>query len=185
MIKALKNRSIAIAITIVVALLSTFLGVRGSLNHLTRDVEQTFYDGIYLESEGYTQPSIGSQIDKMSSSALSLATLLYSSGYESESEAVLEARRELYDTNNIRDIGNALADMEHAVSNLMEAAGNAPPDSREAQAMADHWKTFESAAALIDSTLAPAYNSKVDDFYGDLSFIASLFSRSAPDYFRR
>ena len=184
--KFLKNRKIAILITVVVAVAATLIGVNRSLSRLSRDIEQMFYDGVYLESEKRQQQSIDSQIEKISATALNLATLLENHpGLESESASVLNARKDLINAGSIRDKGSALSKLENAFNGLVTATDSIPDlGERESAALAEHRKTYDGASIFIEGSLAPEYNSKVDDFYRDRSFFAALISRAAPDYFR-
>ena len=183
--KFLKNRKIAVLITVVVAIIATFIGVNMSLSRLSRDIEQMFFDGVYLESEKRTQQSIDSQIEKLSATALNIATLFENRpGLENESASVLNARKELINAVSIRDRGSSLSKMENAFEILVAAADKiADLNERESLALADYRKSYEGASYFIEDTLAPEYNGKVDDFYNSRSFFAALISRAAPDYF--
>ena len=174
----LRNRRTAVLLTIVVAVLATLVGVHRSVARASGDVEQLFYDGVYLESEGYTQQSINSQIEKMVSSALNMATLLQNNpALTNEVSAVIQARRLLYEAHSISDKSRVVADLKNAVSRLVAAASGMPEFSEP------DWRTFEGASDFIDNTLAPAYNSKVDGFFQEQSFIAALIGRAAPEYY--
>jgi len=144
-----------------------------------------FFDGVYLESEGYTQPSIDSQLEKMSAAALNLATLLQGRPeLTSAAEDVLWARRALLDAESIRYKGRDLLWMDGIFTTLVTLAGRITDLSeREAEAVAEYARTYEGASTFVYGTLAPSYNSKVDGFYNELSPIAAMVSNKAPEYF--
>ena len=183
--KALKNRKIAVLISVVVIVLATLFGVNKSLACMSRDIEQMFYDGVYLKSEGYTQPSLDSQLEKISAAALNLATLLQDHPeLTSAAEDVLWARRTLLDAESIRYKGRALLWMDGIFTTLVTLAGRMTDLSeREVDAVAEYAQTFEGASTFVYGTLAPSYNSKVDGFYNERSTIAAFVSNKAPEYF--
>ena len=180
-----KNRRFAVLITVVVVVLATLFGVNKSLSRLSRDIEVQFYDGVYLESEGYTQPSIDFQLEKMSTAALNLATLLQGHPeLTSAAEDLLLARRTLLDAESIRYKGRDLLWMDGIFATLVTLAGRVTDLSeREVDAVAEYAQAFESASIFVYGTLAPSYNSKVDGFYNERSTIAALVSNKAPEYF--
>ena len=182
----LKNRKIAVLVAVVVIVVATFFGVNASVSRLTGDIERLFFDGVYIESEGYMQPSINSQIAKQADAALNLATLLQIyPGWESASEAGLNARRVLLDAEGISEKSRAQHEMEQALVILVEATYRSTElGEREIDAVAQHWKSYQGASGYIEGTLAPDYNNKVDEFYNQLSIIAALITGIAPEYYR-
>jgi len=101
--KVFFNRKFAVLICVLVVVLATLLGVRGSLSRLSRDAEAMFYDGVYLKDEGYVQPGIDSHLNKRMDEALNFATLM--EGYPElagDTEALLSARRALKDAASIK-----------------------------------------------------------------------------------
>ena len=182
----LKNRNIAVLIAVAAIVLATLFGVHRSLSSLSGDIERMFFDGVYLESEGYKQPSINSQIERMSAAALDIASLFQNHpDLNAASEAVFETRRELLNAESFSDKSRALTNMENAVVVLVSTVSRkADSSERDFEAAGQHWRTFEGASSYIEDTLAPAYNSKVDSFYSQRSLIAALISGTAPEYFR-
>ena len=94
----LKKQSTAICITVIVAVLFSFIGCSLSLSRQAGKVEEMFTAGVYLEKDSYMQPSIQSQLDNSADAALGLITVCnHYSQLQLESEALREARNDLLD----------------------------------------------------------------------------------------
>ena len=106
--KFLKNRKIALLITIAIIVFSTLAGVHLTVSNGTQAVERLFYDGIYLENEGYTQPSIDEQLTGIAENTLALAAILLNyPEHEEVAGQLLSARRGLLDAQRIAEKGPA------------------------------------------------------------------------------
>ena len=172
--KILKNRKAAIAITVIVLVLATLFGVQKSLNALARDVESMFYDGVYIEADGYTQPSIQSQLDKCANQALDLATLL--KGYPElvgKAEEVLTARRDLLDAQDPDGKSPPFNRMLAGFYDLVRAAQNEKLTEREMAAVSQYNTAFMGAAGLL-GTLCGSYGEKVSEYWDGQSIIARM-----------
>ena len=170
----LKNRKAAIAITIAVLVLATLFGVQKSLNALARDVESMFYDGVYIEANKATQPSVQSQLDKCADQAFNLATLL--NGHPElagKAEEVLTARRDLLDAQDPTSKFLPYNKMFGGVIYLVSAAQNAELTEREMAAVSQYNTAFMGAAGLLD-TLCGSYGEKVSEYWDGQSFIARM-----------
>ena len=152
---------------------------------MSREVEELFFDGVYLESEGYLQPSIDSQIERIVAASLNVATILQNNdAYASEAEAIIEARRDLLNATSIKEKNRALLILDNSLKVLAIAIDqNSDLSGREHEALAQHLQRYEGAYTFILVSLAPSYNSKVDEYYDQRSFIAALFSGIAPERF--
>jgi len=166
--KLLKNRKIAILITIVVAIVATLLGVRGSLNRLAGNVNDMFFNDVVIG--GQTYPSVNSFLSSRENSALGLATLLERyNGLQSEAESLLSARRSLVGTNNIAEKNTANEAMQKAFTSLVKKAETLDLPDRDRNAMETYAASFSGAQTAISGSM---YNKKVATFWDDVSFIA-------------
>ena len=176
MISLLKNRKFAIFLSITVAFFAMLFGVSKTLSSRSVAVEKLFFDGVYIDAERYQQPSIDSQLDRIITSSLNLVTLLQShDGFESETQAVTVARRNLINAQSISEKHNAFIELRDTLSVLSRKAENSNSLSeREQSAIISHTQTLDGASSYITNTLAPTYNSKVDEFRGQQSIISKV-----------
>ena len=176
--KQLLNRKIAILITVVVVIAATLFGVHRSLSRLYRDIERMFYDGVYVEDGGYTQPGIYSHLENSMNSALGLATLLQ--GYpelSGKAEDLLSARRELLAAKSISDKSIADYVMVKTFVDLMIAAQDVNLSEREIEASTKYHMSFCDAHA---ATVASQYNSKSVETIKKVSFLADFIALIVP-----
>jgi len=170
--KLLKNRKFAVLITVVVVILATLLGVRGSLNRLAGDVEAMFYDGVYLKDNGYKQPGINPQLEICAQTALNYATILVNNpALTGEAEALLSAQREFIDAKSIREKYSANESMQNAFEALTKKAESTGLSQQETDAMSRHISTFRGAQTMIRSS---EYNQQAQSFMDDASNFARL-----------
>jgi len=168
----LKNRKFAVLITVVVVILATLLGVRGSLNRLARGAEVMFYEGVSLKDEGYTQPAINPQLLNCAQAALDYAMVMENHPELSgETKALLSARREFIDAKSIREKRSANAGMQQAFAALSEKAGGIELTQKEIDAMAVHTSTFRGAQIAIQNS---SYNQQAQSFMDGASILAHL-----------
>jgi len=174
----LKNRKVAVLITIVVAVLATLFGVNRSLARLSRSIERMFYDGVYLESEKYTQPSLDSQIAKHTDATLGLATILTNySGLHDDAEFVIALRRELLDAESIGDKSLAFWTMSRYVNSLVQATAEVGLSARDSDAVSQYSSTINGAEAFIRGA---AYNQAVSKQWNEQSSIARAIGLLLP-----
>ena len=174
----LRNRKIAVLIAVVVIILATLFGVGRSLSRLSRDIESMFYDGVYLESEGYTQPGIDSQISKHADATLGLATILTNyTELRDDAEFVLTLRRELLDAESIGDKSLAFWRMSSYVYSLTQAASNVNLTDRDLDAVSQYSSTINGAETFIRGA---AYNQAVTLRWNEQSFFARIIGMFVP-----
>ena len=176
--KLLKDRKAAIVITIIIVVLATLAGVGRSLNRLARDIEAMFYDGVYLEDEGYTQPGINSHLENSANAALGLATIM--SNYPEladKAEALLSARRSLIDEASLKGKSSYNQDMGQAFADLLQSAKDVDLAERDVEAAIQHIRTFTNAQA---SVAASRYHEKVSSFGNETSFIVQSLKLFLP-----
>ena len=176
--RLLKNRKIAILITVVVVIAAVLFGVNKSLSHLSRDVESMFYDGVYLESGGYTQPGIDSQLIKHADASLGIATILtnYSELHDS-AEEVIKLRRELLSAVSISEKSLAFWRMSRDVYALTQAASEASLTERDMAAIAQYSSTINGVETFIRGA---AYNEKVAELWSERSVFARIIGTILP-----
>ena len=173
-----KDRKIAVLIAVVVIVLATLLGVRGSLSRLSRDIELMFYDGVYMERDGYTQPSIDSQLKRHADATLGLATVLM--GYqelEDSAEEVIRLRRVLLEADAIGDKSFAFWNMSRYVYSLTQAAADVALSERDLEAVSSYSATITGAEGFIRDA---AYNQESNRLWNEQSFIARIISMLIP-----
>ena len=183
--KLFKNRKFAVLITVVVIVLVTLISVNRSLTRLSRDIERMFYDGVYLDSERYTQPGIDSQVTKHADATLGLVTVLKNyPELHDDSEVVLQLRRNLLDAGNIGDKSSAFWKMSGNVNDLVLAASGVDLSDRDMEAVLQYSSTISGAEAFIRGS---AYNQTASEQWNEQSSITHVLSLllpvRAPDMF--
>ena len=176
--KHLKNRKIAVLIAVVVIIAATLFGVGRTLSRLSRDIESMFYGGVYLETGGYTQPSIDSQVRKHADATLGLATILTNySELHDDAEFVLKLRRELLDAEKIGDKSLAFWKMSSYVYSLTQASSAANLSDRDSDAVSQYSSTINGAETFIRGA---AYNQAMSLRWNEQSFITRVISIFIP-----
>ena len=166
----LKSRKTAILITVIVAFAATLFGVQRSLTHLSRELEQMFYDGVY--HDGYTEPGIDTHITNCADSSLRLATVLMANpGLSDSAQSVLERRRELLDAEGISDKSFAFGRLSSSVYMMSKAAENVDLSERDKEALSQSMATINGAEAAIRNSL---YNETVSLRWRQQSTISSI-----------
>jgi len=170
--KLLKNRKIAILITVVLVVAASLFAVGRSLNRLAREVEAMFYDGVYLEDEGYTQPGIEAHLERRWNSSLGFAVLMeVFPEAENEARALLSARNTLLSAKGISDKFAANEAMQRAYAELSAVADRLELSEQDKADIADYSSSFYGAQTAI---LGSRYNHMAEAFMKDASFFAHL-----------
>ncbi len=100
--EALKKRSTAMIIAVIVIIFGTLFGVHRSVGAQTKKIEAMFYNGVFLEEENYTQTSIDSQLNKRETAALGLVTVAnHYDALEDKTESLRQVRIALLDAETI------------------------------------------------------------------------------------
>ena len=172
MVNLFKTRKFAIILTVAVAVIATLLGVRATANRYTREIEAMFFSGVYLNDDGYTQPSIDSHLGNCVNAALGLATIMENyPELKEESQALILAQRNLTSAKNVRDKSSANRVMRDSFLTLIDKAGSVDLTDRDINAAALHYTTFKGA---LNAILNSAYNDKVTDYYDGQSAIMRI-----------
>ncbi len=169
------KRPVAVLVAAVIVAGSTLFGVHRSLSVVVRNTANSFYDGVYSESEGYTTRSIYSQLDALTDASLGLVTKC-DAQYPDECEALRSARGTLLESMDSRDV----SDMYDAYKSLIESynslhdmiSGSALESD---DAVSDYVSTFTGAQAVIS---ASGYNAGVRSLISETLevFPANVFS---------
>jgi len=163
------NRKIAIPITIIVIVLATLFGVGKSLNRLARNVEDMFYDGIYIDIDEYTQPGINSHLENITQAALDCSSVFAShTDLSKESEELMLARREMLEARSISEKYAAYVIITKAFSEFIYKTNTLELSNRDQLSVAQYAGTFTGAMGAIESS---SYNARVKSYMNDASFI--------------
>ncbi|MDR1329646.1 MAG: hypothetical protein LBK23_08610 [Oscillospiraceae bacterium] len=173
----LKNPRFARATSVAVLILSLFLGTTVSINRQARRIEQMFYDGVPDSAQGYTRPSINSQLIVRADAALGLITAAADSGAESEISDLRAAREELLAAGSIAEKSAADARLSRAFTALLkrvESKGGA----RAAELARVYSEEFDGTLGVIISS---GYNNeaRVELIRAARSFPARIFAIDA------
>jgi len=168
----LKNRKIAIMITVVVAILATLLGVRASLNRVASKIEAQFFILEYYNDAGAREPGIISLLDNKANAALGLATILEAHPeLKADAEVLLTARRDMLNANDIGGKHSANERMQQAFTALEEKAGGLELSEREDVALETYSSDFYGAQKAIQNNW---YNQLAASWLDDVSFPARI-----------
>ena len=162
----LKNRKFAILITVIIAVCATLFGVYRTAGRYTRKIETMFYDGVYLQDGGYTQPGIDSHLNNAANAALGLATVMGKyPELEYQTGQLISARRELLAAKSINDKSSANLEMWARFINLSDAVTASSPDialtDSDKTAEAQYLETFRGASNAMSDSL---YNTEVTKY---------------------
>jgi len=170
--KLLKNRKIAILITVVLVVAATLFAVGRSLNRLARGVEAMFYEGVYIEDEGYTQPGIEAQLNNRLNSAQNFAVLMeVFPEAENEAQALWSACRVLSSAKRISEKFAANEALQQAYTELYAIAVKMGFSGMDKTDIEDYSTAFYGAQTAI---LGSRYNHTAESFMEDASFFARL-----------
>ncbi|UOO37006.1 hypothetical protein IZU99_06935 [Oscillospiraceae bacterium CM] len=182
----LKKRPVAWLVVLVVIVFGTLYGVHRSVSAASQKIEATFYNGVYLENEKYTQPSIQSQLDKRSEAALGLVTLGSRFGaLEAETGALRAARQNLLSAQTISQKYTANTQLQSAYQ-VLYAALAAQDLGDRTEAASYYASVLGGAQAVIQNS---AYNGAVAAYRNmtlaafPVVLLKNLAFVSYPDYF--
>jgi hypothetical protein len=174
----LKNRKIAIVITVIVIILATLFGVNRSLNRLAKNVEAMFYDGIYLEDAGFTQPGISQHLSSIAQAALDITSAFTNHPeLSAESDALVLARRELMDASSIAEKYVAYQGIQRSSSELLRKAETVDLSDRDIDVLSQFQTIFSGATRAIQDS---QYNINARSFMESSSFIAYMLKPFLP-----
>lgn len=183
----LKKRSSAVLIAAIVIILGTLFGVHRSVNSETAKIEAQFYDGVYLKTEKYTQPSISSQLDKRVDAALGLVTIANKYGdLSGVTDDLRQARQEILGADSIAAKFSANEKMQTAYQKLSAALDQMSLSTNEMAAASQYRGTLDGAQGVIQKS---AYNSLVSDYRNSalgafpVNILKNLAFVKYPEYF--
>ena len=179
----LKDRKLAILITIMIVIVATALGVYKTSYSYTKKIESGFYNDAM---SGGRATCINSYLDNCASYAKGLATMMAKyPALADKSEALMLAQRELLDAATITLKESANARMVECFKALSSAAaGSVLTDERDAEALAGYSSDFYNAQRLIGQS---GYNDTVTAYLDGRSPFMKIFDASikmkTPAYF--
>ena len=158
----LQNRKIATLIAAVAIIAATLLGTMVSLNRAASKVEDTFYSGVYLKSEGYTQPGIDAHLNSRIAAANGMLAIIGTySELDAETVAFRAARENLINAERPAQKGRANDAMQQSFIALRDAAEEIEMSARDISDLDKFYTTFNGAQAAI---LGSGYNLNVLEF---------------------
>ena len=159
----LKTVPAAVAVLAAVMVVFTLLGVRLSLDRLSGDVEDAFYEGAYDDGSSYVSVALSDLLNNRVNYSTGLVTVAYNYGIDTGD--LLSARNDLIDALDGRDISaafNANTRLESAWTHVyaaLEGADMTERDAENARAYAEDLSGAQSAVSVNP------YNEKVEEFY--------------------
>jgi len=183
--KLLKNRGIAITITVIVVIAATLFGIYRSANRVTREIEATFYDGVFLENENRLQPALNSHLENASNAALGLGTILGNYPELSDkANILLVAQGELVSAASISRKEATAGELRESFVELMRVVDGVTLDERDTAATEHHTSTFRGAFSAMHNT---HYNIAAEERLSEQSpifrIVSTFLSASRPDFF--
>jgi len=168
LLKLLKNRKIAIIITVIVVIFATLFGVSRSLNNLARNVEAIFYDGVFIND--VPQRSISHHLDVIEQAVLNTVPAFNNyPALSDEVEALTVARRELLGAGSIPEKFTAYMNIQSASTRLISKAESVELSQRDQDILDQYQTTLTRATIAIQSS---EYNVRARGFMDGSSFIA-------------
>ena len=162
----LKNRTFAIALSVILCLLFALLGMNRSVAKEAEKYSAGFYDGVYVKEGDYTSASIYSILKSCCNHSLTLASVFADCpGVTDEAAALTEARRALIDameSEDISDMYGANYMVTATAEALMDAAGGAEISDSDRSKAADAYEKLTGAEAAISKN---PYNDSLSEFY--------------------
>ena len=191
----LKKQSTAICITVMVAIVFSFIGCSLSLTKQGNKIEEMFTVGVYRDTESYVQPSIQSQLDKSADAALGMITILnHYPQLKLEANCLTEARRDLLDA---EEIDWKYVNYTHfyksakIIIDLLDSGSVVTDGETVVTLTEDDYEAFKSYAGTITGANGVIeksdYNKKVTEYVRTAkSFPANIFGIFAdgPEYFQ-
>jgi hypothetical protein len=163
-LKLVKNTKFATALAAAVCILSMFIGTNKSLAGLAKRVEGQFYSGVVHGTDGYTQPSIDSQLQVSSDAALGLVTVAKNyHGLADRANDVASVRDMLIRSNRIDEKSDLNSALSPDVTLLYDAMADEALSERDRGIADAYYKDFYSAQVFIGQ-LAEGYNAEVANY---------------------
>ncbi len=159
--KFLSTRAGALLLAVVVIIVSVLLNTRVNLSAKVREVTNGFYDGVYVESDGYKHSSISQQLDMRAAAANGICSLASSfDGLDTQVKALRDARTTLLETDTIAGKYKANLALQEAWDILIYAMSDLDMGANTA-AFETYKSNFAGAQNVIDQA---GYNESVRKF---------------------
>lgn len=182
--KFFKTPVVAVFLALIIILSSTVLSVNVKLNAKSRAITDGFYSGVRYE--GYTHPSISTQLSNICGAADGLVTL--ANNYDIDTGSVTLASRELksaLSNSSIPYLYSLYLDLMNEVNTLMDQLDRTDLTERDQSGLSEYGSTIIGAQSMIESS---GYNESVRTFLREqLRFpadvMADLTGVSIPELF--
>jgi hypothetical protein len=181
----LKNRWIALLLTIIIMLLSTAFSVHRTLGAECQKVEDGFYNGVSFD--GYAHKSISSQLEKRSDAVNGIVSIMANyPDLEDESAELRDARNALLDAADIDDKSKSNLELQKAFEVAAATLAGAGLTERESAAVTEYTGIFTGAQNVIDNS---GYNESVREFQRSTlnvfptNIISNLLGVKTPELF--
>ena len=182
-----KSRTAAAIVLAAAVLIFTPLGSKLSLERAVRNVENGFYEGVYVEDGDYTSGSISLYLSDSCRAALGLVTVgVNYSELSSSSDGLRSAREALLDATSISAMGKANAGLVSAYEAFLLAAAPVDFSGHDLESFHLYCELFEQSQSAISRN---PYNASVADFKSNIferfpaDIISHAFSISGPQFF--
>jgi len=176
--KLLKNRKFVILITVVIVILATMFGVYRTSARYTREIENMFYDGVFLKSEGYVEQSINTHLENCANASLGLATIMENyPELASGAKDLLSSRRDLFAAGSIKEKSVAFSEMRELFIELLENSMLVELSMRDMEAASQYLSTFNGAFIAIASS---SYNDRAIEYLDGRSALMRIIGLLVP-----
>ena len=154
--KLLKNRAVAIIITVVCSISALLCGVHFSLARQCSKIEAGFYDGVVYD--GYKHPSIDEQLSERCAASLGIISMLD----DDTAKELTEARRALLDAETISEKCTANDKLQRAYERVKPFIGTSEAEKEYISAMDNTQRLindsgYNDSICLYDKTVLNAF----------------------------
>ena len=175
--KYLKNPVIAVLLSAIIILSSSFLSARLKLTKASDKVTVGFYQG--LKYGGYKQKSISSQLENICGAVSGLTTIAKNYGVDCKEVTALNkelSNRLFSEYGSVSSIYSGYTALREALSPMLDALSGMKLSSRDEKGAKDYMVTIMEAEKVIGES---GYNESVREFSRDMSRFPADFFLSA------
>ena len=174
MMKYLKKPAVAVLLSVVIVLSSSFLSADVKLSRASRKVTDGFYQGIMYG--GYKHKSISGQLDNICGAVSGLMTLAGNQGIDTGELSSRNSELSKTLSDKTADISSVYADYSSLLDCLypiLDTLSEADLSDRDEKGAKDYMVAIMGAEKVIDEA---GYNESVQEFAEDMSrFPADFF----------
>ena len=185
-----KRKPVALLVTALLVVLATVYSVNRTLGAACQAVTDGFYEGVFVEADGYRHPGISTHLSFRQSQAVAIVSITANySGLEAETASVKEAAERLLaatESGSLSAQYDRNTELQAAVAALESAAANVSLSERDRENLDGCLTDMSGAQAAIEDA---GYNEAVRSFYRSTytvfptEFLASVSGVQAPELF--